>query len=109
MFGDKLKLLRRKSNLTQSKLAEILEISSSTIGMYEQNRRDPDTSMLSKIADYFNVSVDYLLDREAPDSLTAFEGLDKIYLSYAKEAQENKIDPVDIKLVLDTIKKLRKH
>ena len=51
MFGKKLKMLRKKNRLTQANLAKKLNISPSTIGMYEQGRREPDSAMLVKIAD----------------------------------------------------------
>lgn len=63
MLGDKLKALREEKNLTQANLAKLLNISPSTIGMWEQNRRSPDNEALNKIADFFNVSSDYLLGR----------------------------------------------
>ncbi|SHJ54017.1 helix-turn-helix domain-containing protein [Paramaledivibacter caminithermalis] len=63
-FGDKLKKLRTEKGLSQKKLGEILNISSRTIGYYETNERFPkDEDTLKAIADYFNVSVDYLLGR----------------------------------------------
>jgi len=63
LFGDRLKLLRNEKNITQSDLAKLLEVSPSTVGMYEQGRRDPDTKTLAFLAEYFGVSIDYLLDR----------------------------------------------
>lgn len=62
-FGDRLKELREEKDIKQSELAKIFNISASTIGMYEQNRRTPDYSILSSIADFFDVSVDFLLGR----------------------------------------------
>ena len=62
MFGKKLKMLRKKAGLTQANLAKKLGISPSSVGMYEQGRREPDSAMLIRIADLFNVSVDYLID-----------------------------------------------
>ncbi len=62
-FGDRLKLLREEKDIKQSDLAKKFNISASTIGMYEQNRRTPDFTLLSSLADFFNVSVDYLLCR----------------------------------------------
>lgn len=62
-FGDRLKELREEKDIKQSDLAKKFNISSSTIGMYEQNRRTPDFKLLSALADFFNVSVDYLLCR----------------------------------------------
>ena len=64
MNGRKLKSLRENNGLLQKELADKLNISPSTIGMYEQNRREPDNETLKKIAEYFKVSTDYLLDNE---------------------------------------------
>jgi len=65
---EKLKELRKKYNITQSKLAEKLSLSRSTIAMYETDGSSPDLHTLKMIADFFNVSVDYLLEREKPKS-----------------------------------------
>lgn len=62
-FGGRLKELRIHNNMTQSNLAKALKVSSSRIGMYESGRRNPDTSTLSILSDFFNVSVDYLMGR----------------------------------------------
>ena len=62
-FGQRLKSLRLERDLKQSELAKIIEVSSSTIGMYEQGRRYADLETLKKIADFFDVSVDYLIGR----------------------------------------------
>ena len=64
MFGDKLKKLREANNLSQQQLAEKLGMSPSGIGMWEQNRRQPDNETLKKIAQLFDVSTDYLLGND---------------------------------------------
>lgn len=74
-LGERLKNLRQSNELTQSELAEKLEISASAVGMYEQNRREPDNTTLLKICRLFSVSTDYLLDgddqpREVNDFLS---------------------------------------
>ena len=61
-LGNKLKNLRLKSGLTQSQLAMQLNLSASTIGMYEQGRREPDSHTLSKICRILGASGDYVLD-----------------------------------------------
>ena len=63
MFGERLKHLRNEMGLTQQDLAKLLNISPSTVGMYEQGRRDPDTGTINFLASYFRVSADYLLGR----------------------------------------------
>lgn len=59
-FGDIIKELRKKNNLKQKDLCQILNITQPTLSNYENNRRTPDVKMLIKIANYFNVSIDYL-------------------------------------------------
>ena len=63
MFSDKLRQLRLESNLTQKQLAANLHCGMATICSYENGYTEPGISGLLLIADYFNVSVDYLLDR----------------------------------------------
>jgi transcriptional regulator with XRE-family HTH domain len=58
-----LKLLRQEKKITQKELATILNLSPSTIAMYETGKRKPDSDTLKLLADYFDVSVDYLLGR----------------------------------------------
>lgn len=64
IFKDRLKYLRESNNLTQSELSKILDLTPAAIGLYEQGRRFPDLNTLQRIADYFDVSADYLLCRE---------------------------------------------
>ncbi len=52
-----------KKGLTQSQLADLLNISASSVGMYEQGRREPNNRMLFKICKLFDVSSDYILDK----------------------------------------------
>lgn len=63
MFSVRLKELRSSRNLTQAELARDLHISLGAIGNWESNTRKPDTDTIQKIAEYFDVSVDYLLGR----------------------------------------------
>lgn len=63
MFASKLKHLRKTHKINQVKLAEILGTSQATITFWETGKRIPDVEMLCKIADYFNVTTDYLLGR----------------------------------------------
>ena len=58
-----LKKLRLDKNISQQKLANILGVSRSTIAMWEIGGSQPDNTSLSQLADYFDVSVDYLLGR----------------------------------------------
>lgn len=61
MFKDELKRLREQRGLSQAKLAELLNLSASTIGMYETGEREPrNIETLELIADFFNVNLDRL-------------------------------------------------
>ena len=62
-FQNIFKRLRTSSGLTQAEIAEKLGVSRSTIGMYETGAREPDFETLEKIADFFNVDIDFLLGR----------------------------------------------
>ena len=57
-----LKTLRKQHNLSQQKLADILHVSQQSIYKYENNITSPDIETLIRMADYFNTSVDYLVE-----------------------------------------------
>ena len=62
-LGKKLKELRKSENLTQEQLAKNLNISRVNYTRYETDAVRPDFETIIKIADFYNVSIDYLLDR----------------------------------------------
>lgn len=59
----RLRELRRKRHVSQVKLAIDLDLSQNSISRYENGEREADYVTLIKIADYFDVSTDYLLER----------------------------------------------
>lgn len=63
MLGKRLKTLRNEKNLTQEELGKKINVTKVSISGYENNNRSPDTETLQNIADFFDVSVDYLLGR----------------------------------------------
>lgn len=62
-LGDKLKKLREDKGLMQQDVCTALEIEQSTLANYENNRRIPKIDLLISIANYYGVSIDYLLGR----------------------------------------------
>lgn len=69
-IGNRISLLRDQRGWTQEELASFLGISRAALSHYEKNRREPDTEMLSKMADLFKVSIDYLVGRtKKPDTV----------------------------------------
>ncbi|MBV4422789.1 helix-turn-helix domain-containing protein [Clostridium tyrobutyricum] len=63
MLSDRLKQLRIENNFLQKEIAQKLKITTSAYGFYEQGKRTPDAETLNKIAELYNVSIDYLLGR----------------------------------------------
>ena len=62
-LGIRITELLDKHKLTQAQLGEIINVSESTISLYKHGKRQPDYETLFHIADYFEVSTDYLLGR----------------------------------------------
>ena len=64
MFAKRLTNLREKKNLYQKDIAEIFNIEQATVSNWEKGKRIPDSEMLIKLANFFEVSVDYLLGND---------------------------------------------
>ncbi len=58
---DNLKKLRDEKSISQKQLADVISVSQQSINKYENHNIEPDISTLIKLADYFDVSVDYLV------------------------------------------------
>ncbi|WP_027087595.1 helix-turn-helix domain-containing protein [Cohnella panacarvi] len=69
-IGNRIAFLRDQRGLTQEELATSLGISRAALSHYEKNRREPDTETLSKVADLFHVSLDYLAGRTSQPTTT---------------------------------------
>ncbi len=85
-FSDKLRMLIEERNLTQKQVALDLNVAASTMGGYVQGSSEPDFDTLIKIAEYFNVSTDYLLGRLSDGTVDASEEeLLRVYRSMKSE------------------------
>ena len=116
-FNEMLKYLRQRAGYSQQDLADLLKISKSTIGMYEQGRRSPDYETLEKIADIFNVDMNFLMGGKTKESTPEyyinpetvklaqelFENHDLRILFYA--ARDS--DPKDLQMAADLLKRLK--
>lgn len=99
MFSQRLKELRKANGLTQIQFAEQFNIAKGTVGMWETGKREPDFDTISRIADYFQTTVDYLLGRtddpydyeNDPDNL-----LDDIPLEHLHYYQEEGLSDKEI-------------
>lgn len=73
VLGKRLRSLRKEKKLTQQDLASFINVTHVSISGYESGRRSPDTDTLQKLADFFNVTTDYLLGRsdiKNPEEIT---------------------------------------
>ncbi len=94
-FANTLKNLREVNNVTQEQLAEYLKVTRPTIAGYETKSRQPDYERLQKIADYFNVSIDYLVRGVSQDKQTPVkEGIvdQEVKIAYRNLSLESKQD-----------------
>jgi len=61
IFNERLKCIRKERKITQEKVAQHLSISNRAYQNYEYGNREPNIATLIKLADYFSVTVDYLV------------------------------------------------
>lgn len=65
-LGQRLKEIRKKQNLSREHLASLLGLSYWALAKYENDEREPDYQTLIRLADYFQVTIDYLFGRTLP-------------------------------------------
>ncbi len=110
-LSKRLSQLMKERTITMYALSKGIDVHQTSIKNWVDGTSTPNSIALQKIADYFNVSVDYLLERTDNPSLTnevdASE-LEDVYLSFAKDAQANNIDPDDIRTAIQMFKQLKK-
>lgn len=68
MLAQNLKALRRQRGITQAELSEMLGLTQQAVARWEVDKSEPDAKTLNRLADYYGVSVDYLLGREKTPS-----------------------------------------
>lgn len=109
MFGKRLRTLRKERKLTMKEFGEKFSLAESTISGYENGNRKPDMDILSKFADYFSVSTDYLLGRtdnldgEVSNTFDSLSEINKLVKEFGIEdfgffdiEQWKKLSPEDI-------------
>ena len=116
MIGQRIKQLRKEYNLTQQQFAELINLKNSTISLYENEKRQPEFQTLVKIADYFNVTIDWLFGRVDNKNLLIIENeyipkdllnVGVEYLKLAKEMCDKKIPPDDMRKIITAINALQ--
>lgn len=128
-FGQRIKQLRKEFTLTQEDLAKILSKTRSAVAGYESEGKQPDFDTLNALADYFDVSTDYLLGRTdikkiGPRRIYSASELVEIlpdeykelfldqnlgYIEFAKGLMKDQIDPADLIELIRVAQNVRKE
>ena len=104
-FGDKLRILIEDKDMTQKELAAQLNIAPSTVSSYVQNTREPDFATLRKIGNYFDVSIDYLLDYKTGYTSSAQEEeLLRVFRTLTTEQKDICIEQIKVFMRLNNKK-----
>jgi len=62
-FSERLRQLRMRRDLSQMEFSRLIGVSKSSVNMYERGEREPNLEILSRIADFFEVDLDFLLGK----------------------------------------------
>ncbi|WP_432401042.1 helix-turn-helix domain-containing protein [Wukongibacter sp. M2B1] len=115
-LGQRLKQLRKEKELTIREVAKLFSIGKSTLSDWENERRNPNYDMIKKLAEFYGVTVDYLLgitdekniytskSAEIPDELKEV-GVE--YIALAKDIERSKLTPDEVRKILDAVKGLK--
>ena len=84
-----LKKLRKKYNISQQQLADVVGVSQQSINKYENHNIEPDIETLKTMADFFNTSIDYIVGyKEKSEEITTKQELLRLFSLMTKEQQE---------------------
>ena len=81
----RLKELRNQTNKTQTDIANYLNLTTGGYSSYETGKREPSIETLIKLADFYNVTVDYLLGREFSNDVGYLTAEEREYFEYFKQ------------------------
>ena len=94
-FGNKLKELMQETKTTQRELAKSLGVERGSISNWVTGKRTPDAYMMTQIAEYFNVTVDFLLkgnnDKNLKNVEKDIQEIRELYVKYSKLDSNNKV------------------
>lgn len=98
MIGQTIRDLRKLKKMSQSELAKVVGVSQTTVTAWETGKAEPSSSAISSLADYFNVTTDYLLGRpekKDDDAKTADIEDDDVIFTY----EGRRIPKEDLELI----------
>lgn len=100
-FGERLKDIRNKRKMSQTELAELSGLHYTQIGRYEKGKSMPSSDVLSKFAEIFSISIDFLLEGSS-DDVAQSQINDRDLLKQFKEIESlSEKDKETVKIFLD--------
>ena len=111
-FQDRLNQALQMRDMTPAELSRITGVNEGAISQYRKGAYKASQRNLEKLAQALQVSIAWLMGADVPMNDTSDEDspvpeLENVYFRFAKEAQDSGIDPEDIRMALDTIKRIR--
>ena len=100
---ERVKALCIERHVSLSSVEQACGLSSGSISHWDT--KNPSVDRVSRVADYFDISVDYLLGRTT--SQTREIGIDGAYLSLARTAEQKGVAPEDVEILMDAVQKMR--
>ncbi|MCC4345103.1 helix-turn-helix domain-containing protein [Limosilactobacillus reuteri] len=88
MIGNTIRELRKEKKMSQSELGKFIGVSQTTVTAWETGRAEPSSTFVSKLADLFNVSTDYLLGRSDSKKEPYYELTEKEKNDIAVQAEK---------------------
>ena len=108
MLSERLKALREQAGLSQNAFARTFGVAQSTVAGWESGAREPNIATIRHLADFFGVTVDYLLGGEAPaldERLEAMHKNPKLGLLFDRTAR---MTPGDLDAVLHIVRQMQR-
>ena len=90
MFIERLKYLRQENNISQKQLADLFNISQQAVASWENGKNTPNPDAIVKLANYFDVSTDYLLGRNENDTMLKLSDNEQSLISEYRKLDSKK-------------------
>ena len=107
---NRIKEIRQKAGVTQVELCKQLDITQSSLSMWEMGKFEPGIDSIFKMCEIFGCTSDYLLGRTGIN-YTPQEGeeirLDNLYMHLAQEAQDMALPEEDVEMILDFARRMK--
>lgn len=97
-INERIKQLRVDNNLLQKEIAKILNVPKNTYGAWERGNNEPSVDIIIKLADFYQISIDYLLNREEEDGRIIVQELE-LPSDEKKVLEKYRVLPPELKAV----------